>query len=225
MTVDVATVEAPRPLSRREGNKLQKQAALFDAAMVLFAQRSFEAVSVDEICAAAGIGRATFFRLFGHKAGLLEELHRRVALAVDEQVAEADARGLAALRLTGAVMAERWTENETIMHDIVAEYVRNLDAVHDVGEVKIDASHHGSRAMVRQVARYIRQGQEAGDIRTDLEPTFAAILFMSQVGMVLTLWASGRQEPAGAEEPADRGADLKLKLDQALSIMLRGLSL
>lgn len=52
---------------------------LYDAADELLATRSFDDVSVDDICARADVGRATFFRIYGTKAGLVREFNRRLA--------------------------------------------------------------------------------------------------------------------------------------------------
>lgn len=70
---------------RRERNAAQ----LYDAASDLLASRSFDELSVEEICAHAGIGRATFFRIFQTKAGLLREFNRRLAQDAAARIAAA----------------------------------------------------------------------------------------------------------------------------------------
>ena len=61
---------------------------LYDAACELLATKSFDELAVEDICAHAGVGRATFFRIFDNKAGLLREFNRRLALdAADGVVA------------------------------------------------------------------------------------------------------------------------------------------
>jgi len=60
--------------------RVEKQArvrqAIVDAALALMADRSFAAVSVDEIAAAAGIGRRTFFRYFPTKEDVVLDPRR-----------------------------------------------------------------------------------------------------------------------------------------------------
>ena len=51
----------------RERNRVDNRAATSDAALALFAARGFDHVTVADICAAAGIGRRTFFRYFATK--------------------------------------------------------------------------------------------------------------------------------------------------------------
>jgi hypothetical protein len=51
----------------RERNRVDSRAPTVDAAFVLFAGRGYGHVTVAEICAAAGIGRRTFFQSFATK--------------------------------------------------------------------------------------------------------------------------------------------------------------
>src|SRR6476660_4712317 len=63
----------------------RNRARILEAAGRLFAERGVEAVTMDEIAAAAGVGKGTLFRRFGDRAGL--------ALALLED-AERDLQGL-----------------------------------------------------------------------------------------------------------------------------------
>nr|WP_246387017.1 TetR family transcriptional regulator [Gluconacetobacter sacchari] len=63
-----ASVSAP---SRREARRRQTHAALIDSAMRLLSTRGFDATTVDEIAASAGISRRTLFRYFPTKADIV----------------------------------------------------------------------------------------------------------------------------------------------------------
>jgi len=81
-----------------DGRSLRRQrnaAQLYDAASDLLASRSFDELSVADVCAHADIGRATFFRIFGTKAGLLREFNRRLAQDAAVRVAGAGATDIA----------------------------------------------------------------------------------------------------------------------------------
>jgi mycofactocin system transcriptional regulator len=64
----VPVAAAPRSVTGQPGRRrVTSRAELEQTAFALFAARGFEATTVDEIAAAAGIGRRTFFRYFPSK--------------------------------------------------------------------------------------------------------------------------------------------------------------
>jgi AcrR family transcriptional regulator len=65
------------------GDAARNRALLLDAARRLVAERGPDAVTMDEIAAAAGVGKGTLFRRFGSRAGLM-----MVLLDEDEQVSQ-----------------------------------------------------------------------------------------------------------------------------------------
>ncbi|MEV0424935.1 TetR/AcrR family transcriptional regulator [Micromonospora sp. NPDC050495] len=71
---------------RERADAARNRAAVLDAAAVLFRERGVEAVSMDAVAAAAGVGKGTLFRRFGDKAGLavalLDEQERGLQEAV-----------------------------------------------------------------------------------------------------------------------------------------------
>lgn len=79
MGPDVAA--APRSAGRRAQRRARTTAQLERVALELFAHRGFDETTVDELAAAAGLGRRTFFRYFPTKndvvlGGLDEQLRR-----------------------------------------------------------------------------------------------------------------------------------------------------
>ncbi len=75
---------APPPRERADAARNRRR--VLDAAAALFAERGVGAVSMDDVAAAAGVGKGTVFRRFGDKAGLavalLDERERALQEAV-----------------------------------------------------------------------------------------------------------------------------------------------
>jgi AcrR family transcriptional regulator len=61
-------LRAPPPKERADAAR--NRAAVLQAAALLFAEHGVAAVSMDQVAAAAGVGKGTVFRRFGDKAGL-----------------------------------------------------------------------------------------------------------------------------------------------------------
>jgi AcrR family transcriptional regulator len=62
-----------QPLSLRERMKIESWYAVREAAYKLIGERGFEAVSVEDIAAAAGVSRATFFNYFPNKLAVVRD--------------------------------------------------------------------------------------------------------------------------------------------------------
>jgi AcrR family transcriptional regulator len=72
----MSTVDFPGALPVSEapqerGDAARNRLLLLDAARRLIAERGAEAVTMDDIAAAAGVGKGTVFRRFGSRAGLM----------------------------------------------------------------------------------------------------------------------------------------------------------
>jgi TetR/AcrR family transcriptional regulator, regulator of mycofactocin system len=89
-----ATPPVPRGPSRASARRLPVARRLEDAALELFATRGFEATTVDDLAAAGGVGRRTFFRYFPTKLdvvlGELDEQRDALAAALAERAGDPD---------------------------------------------------------------------------------------------------------------------------------------
>jgi AcrR family transcriptional regulator len=68
---------------QERGDAARNRALLLDAARRLVAERGADAVTMDDVAAAAGVGKGTLFRRFGSRAGLM-----MVLLDEDEQASQ-----------------------------------------------------------------------------------------------------------------------------------------
>jgi len=63
--------ELPVTAPQERGDAARNRLRLLDAARTLIAERGTDAVSMDDIATAAGVGKGTVFRRFGSRAGLM----------------------------------------------------------------------------------------------------------------------------------------------------------
>jgi AcrR family transcriptional regulator len=68
---ELPLLDAPRP---ERADAARNRQRVLDTAAVLFAERGVEAVAMDDIARAAGVGKGTLFRRFGDRQGLLQAL-------------------------------------------------------------------------------------------------------------------------------------------------------
>lgn len=74
-SVSVVPLELLRTRPPKErADAARNRAAVLEAAARLFAEHGIEAVSLDQVAAAAGVGKGTLFRRFGDKSGLAAAL-------------------------------------------------------------------------------------------------------------------------------------------------------
>ena len=98
----------------RERKRADSRARVLDVALVLFAEHGYEAVTVADICAAAGIAPRTFFRYFPTKEDVLaqpvqamSDLMRREVLAAPAGLSDAEVLTRATLALGAVLVADR----------------------------------------------------------------------------------------------------------------------
>jgi AcrR family transcriptional regulator len=65
----------------------QSRERLIEAAFALFEERGYEQTTVDDIAERAGVGRTTFFRVFGSKEEVIFPDHDSILRAIDDRLA------------------------------------------------------------------------------------------------------------------------------------------
>jgi AcrR family transcriptional regulator len=103
---------APTPLSPLQ---LRKRSAILEGAKTVFLRQSFGLATMDDVAAAAGVGKQTVYRHFGSKealfVGLVISMCEQVgAFLAGAQDAQADGTPEAQLRVLGWSLAKSLTE-------------------------------------------------------------------------------------------------------------------
>ncbi|MFI6218687.1 TetR/AcrR family transcriptional regulator [Nocardia brasiliensis] len=74
-----------RPKERADAARNRR--AILDATSALLAEHGAEAITMDRVAAAAGVGKGTIFHRFGNRAGLLHEMVAESALTLMDAIA------------------------------------------------------------------------------------------------------------------------------------------
>ncbi|MET8763551.1 TetR family transcriptional regulator [Lentzea sp. NPDC004782] len=118
--------------SLRERTRLAVRQQLLDTALALFLEHGYEATTVDEIAAAAGMSKRSFFRYFGSKEDVILGKHERLG----EQFVDA----LRARPLDEPL----WTSLRRMFDDVV-DYM--TDPVQAAGAAELQRVINGSASL------------------------------------------------------------------------------
>ena len=160
--------------------------AIIDSAATLISERG-EAASMEEIAAAAGVGRATLYRYFPSRDALLEAMAATSIRELAARIAEADLETVAfpeaIARLARAIIA---TGSRYIA-------VSGESARYSATRPEFNTG------VIEPIAALFQRAHTAGLLRTDLPPELAMDLFGALVRGALNATAAGGRS---AEEAA-----------------------
>jgi AcrR family transcriptional regulator len=167
--------------SLRARKKRRTRDRLYDAALALFAERSYDEVTVDAICARAEVGRATFFRFYGSKAGLLSEFGRRLADRIARRLDDhPDATATRQLWIVQDEITTAWGLSAPSTREMAREYIRNATAA--------ELSDPAPAELLALVADVVREGQASGELTGDYEPDFVAWIILAALSAITAGW-------------------------------------
>lgn len=168
---------------RRERKKRARRERIYEAARQLFLEQGYAATTVEQIAEAADVAQTTFFNHFQSKDAVLREMTGEISAHLEAMLqhelatsdtAERRIRSFAthALRALGAT--------EGLAREVLLELLRK-------------SSGPGTAlpylASVREpFTTIVREGQSAGDVRRDLDPTLLAELVIGLLNTALLGW-------------------------------------
>jgi AcrR family transcriptional regulator len=160
---------------------------ILDAARALFASRGFEAVTMNDVAAQAGVVRATVFNHFGSKGALVE--------AITEGVLEAWAQMLA------NALADETTSTPTLVRALFDQMGGGIEQFHgfyrgvfrEIMKIQVGLEEGGVAAQANERARerlerLLARGQERGDLARGFATADLATSFMSLANGTITHW-------------------------------------
>ncbi|MFF4409272.1 TetR family transcriptional regulator [Streptomyces sp. NPDC001404] len=177
---------------------------LTEAALQLLALNGFDAVTIDEIAAAAGVSKRTFFRYFASKEDVVVQFLADMGTGMHEQLAArpTDERPSAALRhavwVAMASCADHSDHSNRALR--VVQLILRTPALH---ARFLERQAQWRDDLAAELAR--RHGLDSG---TDLYPRLAAGMALTAFDAVLHRWSGSD----GAEDPAQL-------IDQAFAVI------
>ncbi len=177
---------------------------LREAAYALFEQQGYAATTVDQIAAEAGVGRTTFFRVFGSKEDVIFPDHgalaARVAARLDTLGDDPGAAPLGATEAARIVLEHYLAEG-----DLARARYRLTASVPTLRDREV-SSTAGYRRRFRDALRGWT-GEEPGD---DLRAEVVAGSIVTAHNHVLRRWLRGAVDDDGARRELDRALGLVL---------------
>jgi len=140
---------------------------LLDAAALAFADRGFDEVTVDDLCAAAGIAKGTFYFHFPSKEALLVALFFRGTHARVDEVDRWVAAGLPFHEGVDRVVRSTARRTAQFPRPLVARAVREVLAVVDRAPGRREDGSRAGRALEILVIAGQNRGEVTNEFRAD----------------------------------------------------------
>lgn len=181
--------------SLREAQKKLTRDMIVECALELFTEKGYAPTTIDEIAAAAGTTRATFYAYYPSRADLMRDFMARVNAVLDR--ADAPGSGSTAPDLVDVVRAGElagilaWLESRAVLWPVFRPY---LDVLDEAGAVDREV-----RAMVEEwheevISDLVRGMQLAGRFSEETRHIRGTLAFTS-LDYVATLWTRRKFEP------------------------------
>jgi AcrR family transcriptional regulator len=185
----------------RSQRRIDNAARIYDAAMRLLKTRAYRDLSVDEICEEAGVGRATFFRIFETKAGLVREFNRRMADGIQRRLAAGEATGVAhSLGIVVDEAVDTWTEMGPGVTEMAVEYIHSAES----GDLRREPE------LLDLVVTIVEEGMKTGEIRGSNPALLTGALALMHIASAAAYWMEHRD------------SDLRRTAREALDVWLHG---
>ena len=176
-----------------------KRRLLLEAAVRVFARRGFHAARVGDIAEEAGVAHGLLYHYFSSKEEVLETIFRETwadLLAAVRDVEESGEPAQEQLRQVAAILLRSWRRDPDLVRVLVRGVARSSELDRRVGDVG-DA--------FAAIERIVRRGQEAGELRPELDARLTSVIFYGAIEELLTGWVlellpDGDEDVARAEQ-------------------------
>lgn len=174
-----------RSLLRRQ-RSVTTRANIVRAAARLWAEQGFDGPTIEDICAAAEVGRSTFYFHFESKAQLIDELTWATATATAEDVADALDAGDLDAQINSFIdaVAGRMVKASRAFVAVVLQRAAVLHVPGDTPDGRVD--------FAQILTRVFERARTNGAIRQDVAPAEIGQILSAMTMEAILRWATGR---------------------------------
>ncbi len=175
-----------RPRRTQAERRAESEREILLAAATLFGRQGYTATTLEQIGKKAGYSSALVSLRFGSKEGIAEAIVARLQTRAGSEVFDSEdgVTGLASLNRIFSGYSELIRNAEQWMRALFMLMTDSLGPLNG----KIDLFRAGNENFAAAIERAIRQGQEAGEIRTDLDSAGTAFEILAAVRGTTLLW-------------------------------------
>jgi len=191
----------------KEREKQQRQNDIIDAARKLFAEKNFDEVSMDEIAKKVGLGKGTLYLYFKNKESLYFAVVSRGTRIWAEMVKKEVEKGNDGLeKLKLYVNANKEFSNEYPDYFRLLYSPSLIKKQFDMEKMTSSQEFQEVRELFKEIMLIgidsIQKGVDEGEIRSDVDPTEAAILLSVIYNGKVNMgdWAKELLENKGMDE-------------------------
>ena len=197
------SLTAPPTSDRRARHRQQRSDRVYEAAVELFVARGYDNITMDEIAERADVARATVFNHFPRKVEFLHEWSARRRRRAQDAIRRENLETHSTRDLLTRYMHELAILNEETRRETVALMTATIHATNI-----LDSPH-----LVREVASYVRRGQNAGETRKEIDAEQVGVLLATGYFATLNHWV--KVDP--------HKFPLGTALEQMLKVVLNGI--
>ena len=163
---------------------VDRRRQILDAAIRVFAHQGFHACRVSDIAREAGVAYGLVYHYFDSKDQVLNELFAERWSLLLAAIREVDARPIAPREKLDAVagfIIDSYRHDPDLMKVIIVEVTR---AANSFGRTHLPEI----RQAYELIAKIVRDAQEQGAFRADVDPEFASMWFYGAIEQLLSGW-------------------------------------
>ncbi len=163
---------------------VDRRRQILDAAIRVFARQGFHACRVSDIANEAGVAYGLVYHYFKSKDQVLNELFVERWSLLLQAIEEVDARpipGREKLDAVAGFIIDSYRHDPELMQVIIVEVTR---AANSFGRTHLPEI----RQAYELIAKIVREAQESGEFRADVDPDFASMWFYGAIEQLLSGW-------------------------------------